>query len=106
MNCGDPSMENRFQVVKFSSFFVWCKMPKGSLGLPILTSESVLSGPVRLTVTASCEHGIPKKYYGQRIFMQKKSLWPPWTPHFHDFHILTASLEEAKLDIIHSCQLH
>ena len=31
---------------------------------------------------------------------------PPWPPHFHDFHILTDSLEQAKLDLIHCCQLH
>ena len=31
---------------------------------------------------------------------------PPWTPHFHNFHILTDSLEQAKVDIIHCCQLH
>ena len=31
---------------------------------------------------------------------------PPWPPHFHDFHILTDWLEQAKLDIIHCCQLN
>ena len=52
MNCGDPTMENRFQVAKFlfaarkaSSLFVWSKMAQGSLGLPVLPSESVISGP-------------------------------------------------------------
>ena len=31
---------------------------------------------------------------------------PPWPPHFQDFHIFTDWLEQAKLDIIHRCQLH
>ena len=33
-------------------------------------------------------------------------LWPPWPPHSYDFHILTDSLEQAKLNQIHCCQLH
>ena len=52
-NFGAPSMENRFQVAKFfievpkasSLFFVWSKMTQVSLGLLVLASKSVLSGP-------------------------------------------------------------
>ena len=29
----------------------------------------------------------------------KKHHGPRWPPHFHNFHILTESLEQAKLDI-------
>ena len=52
VNCGAPSMENKFQVVKFSyevqkssSLFSLVQNGPGSLGLPVLASESVLSGP-------------------------------------------------------------
>ena len=45
VNCGDPSMENRFQVRKASSIFVWSKMAQGSLGLPVWASDTILSGP-------------------------------------------------------------
>ena len=36
----------------------------------------------------------------------KKTAWPPWPPHFNDLHILTDLLEQAKLDLIHWCQIH
>ena len=49
---GAPSMEIGFkkQNVYLKSkrllvFFVWSKMAKGSLGLPVLVSESIVSGP-------------------------------------------------------------
>ena len=52
VNYGAPSMENRFKVAKFvfkvrkaSSLFVWSKMAQGSLELPVMASESLLSGP-------------------------------------------------------------
>ena len=45
--------------------------------------------------------------YGIWIFMlQKKPSGLPWPSHFHNLHILTDSLEQAKLDLIHCCQLH
>ena len=31
--------------------------------------------------------------------MLKKPSWPPRPPHLHDLHILTDSLEQAKLDL-------
>ena len=35
------------------------------------------------------------------IHANKQTLWPPWPLHFQDFHILTDSLDQAKLDIIY-----
>ena len=43
---------------------------------------------------------------GKWIIMLKKTSWPQWPPYFQNFHILTYSVEQAKLDIIHCCQLH
>ena len=52
MNFGGPSMENRLQVAKVlfeirkaSSLLVRSKKAQESLGLPVLASERVLSGP-------------------------------------------------------------
>ena len=41
-----------------------------------------------------------KKIWEMDIYAKKKHYGPPWPPHFNDFHILTDSLEQAKLDII------
>ena len=35
------------------------------------------------------------------IHANNQTLWPQWHLHFHDFHILTDSLDQAKLDIIY-----
>ena len=37
--------------------------------------------------------------------MLKTHHCPPWPPHLIDFHILTDSLEQPKLDKNHCCQL-
>ena len=37
------------------------------------------------------------------IYAKKKQAWPPYPRHFYDLHILTGSLEQAKLDLIHCC---
>ena len=35
----------------------------------------------------------------------KKTIMARMVPHFHDLHVLAESLEYAKLELIHSCQL-
>ena len=37
---------------------------------------------------------------------KKTTAWHPPPPHFQDLHILTCSLEQAKMDLIHCFQLH
>ena len=108
---------------KFESlliFFVWSKIAQGSLGLPVLASESVLSshwgvckgffrglfGPSVTPVTQPAAHIEFQKTYGKFILMLKKIHHGlPWPPHFYDFHILTDSPKKPKLNIIHCCQL-
>ena len=54
-----------------------------------------MQGPIKRPFQTSCNTWDTQS---QQAF--KEPSWPPpWPPHFHDFHILTDSLEQAKQDI-------
>ena len=126
--CGAPSMENRFQVAKFlfkvrkaSSLF--CLVQNGPgvtwiayIGLKEHSKWSLGCAGAFLeaffdlfnTCNTQSQQAVPKEFqnnHGKWIVMLKTS-WPRWPHHFQNFHILTDSVKQAKLDIVHCCQLH
>ena len=127
VNCGASSMENNFLVAKFvfkvrkiSSLF--CLVQNGAEVIWV----ACIGISERSKWYSRCARAFLEAFWTYITSWDTQSMWfvhmpfrrklwnvdiynlrkkPTRPPHFHD-HILTDSLEQAKLDLIHWCQLH
>ena len=120
VNYGAPSMENSFQVAKFlfevqKTASLFCLVQNGPgviwvacLGLRECSKWSLRCARAFLEVfwTFSNTWDTQSQQAARMQFPKKYGIWIIMPPPFHDLHILTDSLEQAKLDLIHCCQLH
>ena len=103
-------MENGPQVTKYSFEVLFCPVQNG----PGVTWVSCIGLRKHLKWSFGCARAFLEAFLDLRAWNSKKNMvngylcfkktsWPSMAPNFHDFHILTDSLTQAKLDIIHCC---